>query len=87
MLHRFLFHMDSFMPHYSIFCFMHFLFHGVHHLLPMDRYRLVFPPALGIPLFYAVRAALKSALSFIPEDCYQAVVAGCIIVHLWIAPF
>jgi len=29
---------------------VHFLLHGVHHYLPMDRYRLVMPPTLFIAL-------------------------------------
>lgn len=29
---------------------LHFLLHGIHHFLPMDRLRLVMPPALFIIL-------------------------------------
>lgn len=47
--HRFLFHMDRHLPstrnNNAVFT-LHFLVHGVHHFLPMDRERLVMPPAL-----------------------------------------
>ena len=37
-LHRFLYHVDGFLPDNSFFICVHFLMHGVHHFLPMDRY-------------------------------------------------
>lgn len=49
-LHRFLFHLDDWLPQYNIFYTLHFLLHGVHHYLPMDRYRLVMPPTLFLIL-------------------------------------
>ena len=36
-LHRFLFHLDEFVPNHRFFLTLHFLLHGVHHFLPMDR--------------------------------------------------
>ncbi|MBW0562908.1 hypothetical protein O181_102623 [Austropuccinia psidii MF-1] len=45
-LHRFLFHIDDFLPDRPFFLLLHFLLHGVHHYLPMDRLRLVMPPIL-----------------------------------------
>ena len=45
-IHRFVFHLDDYVPPYKVFYILHFLMHGVHHLLPMDNYRLVMPPAL-----------------------------------------
>jgi len=44
-LHRVVYHMDtsSYWPNTA-----HFLFHGVHHLTPMDKTRLVAPPPLAI---------------------------------------
>jgi 4-hydroxysphinganine ceramide fatty acyl 2-hydroxylase len=47
-LHRFLFHLDDWLPNYKLCIMLHFLLHGVHHFLPMDKYRLVFPPAMGV---------------------------------------
>ena len=43
---------NSFLPDNRVAITAHFLMHGVHHYLPMDRYRLVMPPAL----FYALSA-------------------------------
>ncbi|KAL8380779.1 hypothetical protein RB595_005188 [Gaeumannomyces hyphopodioides] len=45
-LHRFLFHLDGYLPDNRFAITTHFLLHGVHHYLPMDKYRLVMPPAL-----------------------------------------
>ncbi|KAE8355322.1 hypothetical protein BDV28DRAFT_48320 [Aspergillus coremiiformis] len=49
-LHRFLFHMDKYLPDNRVGIILHFLLHGIHHYLPMDKYRLVMPPALFIIL-------------------------------------
>lgn len=35
-MHRFLFHVDYYLPDRSVFLMLHFLMHGVHHYLPMD---------------------------------------------------
>ncbi|OAJ39386.1 hypothetical protein BDV3_005221 [Batrachochytrium dendrobatidis] len=53
-LHRFLFHVDEYLPDNRVGITMHFLMHGVHHFLPMDRWRLVMPPALGFALAYPI---------------------------------
>lgn len=42
--HRFLFHVDKYLPDHRLALSLHFLMHGVHHFLPMDRMRLVLPP-------------------------------------------
>lgn len=49
-LHRFLFHVDNWLPDHPAALTAHFLLHGVHHYLPMDRLRLVMPPTLFIAL-------------------------------------
>ncbi|KAF8247490.1 Inositolphosphorylceramide-B hydroxylase [Wilcoxina mikolae CBS 423.85] len=49
-LHRFLFHVDEKMPDNRVFITGHFLLHGIHHYLPMDRLRLVMPPTLFVIL-------------------------------------
>ncbi|KAL1963604.1 hypothetical protein VTN77DRAFT_8049 [Rasamsonia byssochlamydoides] len=49
-LHRFLFHIDKWLPDNRVGISLHFLLHGIHHYLPMDRYRLVMPPALFLIL-------------------------------------
>ncbi|TFY83157.1 hypothetical protein EWM64_g846 [Hericium alpestre] len=48
--HRFLFHVDYYLPDDPKFLTLHFLMHGIHHYLPMDGLRLVMPPALFIAL-------------------------------------
>lgn len=59
MFHRFLFHIDSLLPDNQVAFTVHFLLHGVHHFLPMDRYRLVFPPVLFIMLSGSVWMTFK----------------------------
>ncbi|GAP85546.1 putative inositolphosphorylceramide-B C-26 hydroxylase [Rosellinia necatrix] len=49
-LHRCLFHLDHYLPDNRVGITMHFLLHGVHHYLPMDKYRLVMPPTLFLVL-------------------------------------
>jgi 4-hydroxysphinganine ceramide fatty acyl 2-hydroxylase len=36
-LHRFLFHLDGLLPDRPFFLMLHFLLHGIHHYVPMDR--------------------------------------------------
>ncbi|CAL3966541.1 hypothetical protein PZA11_003161 [Diplocarpon coronariae] len=49
-LHRFLFHLDKWLPDNRVALTLHFLLHGIHHYLPMDKLRLVMPPTLFIAL-------------------------------------
>ncbi|QSS54946.1 inositolphosphorylceramide-B C-26 hydroxylase [Histoplasma capsulatum var. duboisii H88] len=55
-LHRFIFHMETYLPDNRVGLSLHFLAHGIHHYLPMDKYRLVMPPTLFIilatPFYY-----------------------------------
>ncbi|CAL1708864.1 unnamed protein product [Somion occarium] len=51
-LHRFLFHIDYYLPDHPWALTLHFLLHGIHHYLPMDRLRLVMPPLLFTTLSY-----------------------------------
>ena len=57
--HRFLFHIDYLLPESQFFFTIHFLLHGIHHFLPMDRYRLVMPPVL----FFILTLFVWSVLS------------------------
>ncbi|EXJ90130.1 cytochrome P450 oxidoreductase [Capronia epimyces CBS 606.96] len=60
-LHRFLFHIDKYLPDHPVFLTLHFLLHGVHHYLPMDKYRLVMPPSMFLILatpFYRLAHAV-----------------------------
>jgi 4-hydroxysphinganine ceramide fatty acyl 2-hydroxylase len=36
-LHRFLFHLDFYLPDNGVAITLHFLLHGIHHYLPMDK--------------------------------------------------
>ena len=49
-LHRCLFHIDNYLPDNRVAITGHFLTHGIHHYLPMDRLRLVMPPTLFVAL-------------------------------------
>jgi 4-hydroxysphinganine ceramide fatty acyl 2-hydroxylase len=49
-LHRCLFHVDDYLPDNRFAITAHFLLHGIHHYLPMDRLRLVMPPTLFLVL-------------------------------------
>ncbi|KAI9711204.1 MAG: fatty acid alpha-hydroxylase [Bogoriella megaspora] len=59
-LHRFLFHIDGVLPDNRVALTAHFLLHGIHHYLPMDRLRLVMPPTLFLvlatPFWYLAHA-------------------------------
>lgn len=61
-LHRFLFHLDYYLPDNRVGITLHFILHGIHHYLPMDRYRLVMPPtllaALAAPFWKVAHAIL-----------------------------
>ncbi|TAQ84166.1 hypothetical protein B7494_g7511 [Chlorociboria aeruginascens] len=49
-LHRFLFHLDYYLPDNRVALTLHFLLHGIHHYLPMDKLRLVMPPTMFVAL-------------------------------------
>uniref|UniRef100_A0A7S3MVI9 Fatty acid 2-hydroxylase n=1 Tax=Strombidium inclinatum TaxID=197538 RepID=A0A7S3MVI9_9SPIT len=55
-IHRFIFHVEDLgiFPRNTKIYAIHFLTHGIHHAFPQDKYRLVFPPTLGVPLFACV---------------------------------
>lgn len=52
----------------------HFLLHGIHHYLPMDKYRLVMPPTLFVALAYPF---WHFAHAIIFWDWHSAVAAYC----------
>lgn len=63
-LHRFLFHLDFYLPDHPLALSLHFLMHGVHHYLPMDRYRLVMPPTLFVLLAFPFYKLIFSVFPF-----------------------
>ncbi|BFZ56204.1 fatty acid alpha-hydroxylase [Savitreella phatthalungensis] len=75
-MHRFLFHVDEYMPDHPAACTLHFLLHGVHHYLPMDRLRLVMPPTLFLIL---ATPFWRLALALFPRYYAMAIFSGGIL--------
>jgi len=67
-LHRCLFHIDEHMPDHRISNILHFTLHGVHHYLPMDKLRLVMPPAL----FFVLATPFWYLAHFVFRDWHVA---------------
>jgi 4-hydroxysphinganine ceramide fatty acyl 2-hydroxylase len=61
-IHRFIFHLDDHVPDHPVSLMLHFLLHGIHHKVPMDRGRLVLPPALFAILCTCVYIVLRPVL-------------------------
>lgn len=51
-VHKHVFHWKPSNPQWNV---LHFIGHGMHHLTPADKYRLVFPPAVSLPLGVVVK--------------------------------
>ena len=75
-IHRFLFHLETLLPDHQAAFTAHFLLHGIHHYLPMDRLRLVMPPALSGFLAVCLWSAFRL---FLPLSIVQALGAGVIL--------
>ncbi|EME86338.1 uncharacterized protein MYCFIDRAFT_202482 [Pseudocercospora fijiensis CIRAD86] len=73
-LHRCLFHLDDHLPDNRYAITLHFLLHGIHHYLPMDRLRLVMPPTLFLVL---ATPFWKLAHTVFFYDWYAAVAVFC----------
>ncbi|BGP43104.1 fatty acid alpha-hydroxylase [Rhodotorula kratochvilovae] len=72
-MHRFLFHIDEHLPDRPFFLMLHFLLHGIHHYIPMDRLRLVMPPLL----FGLLQAPFtKLAHALFPAWMANGIIAG-----------
>lgn len=52
MLHRYLFHFEDLLPNNPYFFLLHYVIHGIHHQIPMDPDRLVFPPVLAVIMYF-----------------------------------
>ncbi|KAI8338148.1 hypothetical protein BC941DRAFT_351661 [Chlamydoabsidia padenii] len=76
LLHRFLFHVDDYLPDHQIAFLLHFTLHGFHHYLPMDKLRLVMPPTLGIALAYPL---ISLGHFLFPPLMAYAVIAGGVV--------
>ncbi|KAJ7784905.1 oxidoreductase [Mycena maculata] len=72
-MHRFVFHLDDWLPDNPIAILIHFGIHGIHHYLPTDRLRLVMPPVL----FGALQAPFTHFFHMIlPAPVANGVIAG-----------
>lgn len=66
-MHRFLFHIDAWLPDRPFFLMLHFLLHGIHHYLPMDGYAFLFEEQMsGSDLFHhRLRLVMPPLLFFV----------------------
>jgi len=78
-MHRFLFHIDEWLPDHSIALTVHFLLHGIHHNLPMDKMRLVMPPTLFAALQYPFT---QLAYFILPNWMANGVIAGAFMFYV-----
>ncbi|PSR78599.1 hypothetical protein PHLCEN_2v7346 [Hermanssonia centrifuga] len=78
-LHRFLFHLDFYLPDHPAALTLHFMLHGVHHYLPMDRLRLVMPPAMFAALSYPFT---RLAHLLFPAAMANGVIAGSFVFYV-----
>lgn len=80
-LHRCLFHIDHYLPDNRVSITAHFLLHGIHHYLPMDKYRLVMPPTLFVVLAFPFWK-LAHAVFYYQWEAATAVFCGGIFGYL-----
>lgn len=73
-LHRWVFHMDT-VGASTTLCTVHFVMHGLHHKVPFDPYRLVFPPVPAV-LIASVFYQPMRWLSHCPEVLLAGGLAG-----------
>lgn len=66
--------LTSYLPDNRVGITLHFLLHGIHHYLPMDKYRLVMPPTLFVVL---ATPFWKFAHTIIFWNWYCATAAYC----------
>lgn len=78
-MHRFLFHVDAFLPDKPFFLMLHFLLHGIHHYLPMDRMRLVMPPILFAALSYPFT---QLAHAIFPQAIANGIISGAFTMYV-----
>ncbi|KAF9017565.1 oxidoreductase [Hymenopellis radicata] len=73
LLHRFFFHLDEYLPDHNVALTLHFLLHGFHHYLPMDRLRLVMPPILFAILQFPITQLIYKLF---PVAVANGIIAG-----------
>ncbi|OWZ56375.1 oxidoreductase [Cryptococcus neoformans 125.91] len=78
-MHRFLFHLDYYLPDTRWAITLHFLLHGVHHYLPMDKLRLVMPPLL----FFVLQTPFtKLAHIVFPKAIANGIISGAFAMYV-----
>ncbi|KAI0659329.1 oxidoreductase [Cubamyces menziesii] len=77
--HRFLFHIDALLPDHPAALTIHFLMHGIHHYLPMDRLRLVMPPVMFAFLSYPMT---RLAHLLFPPSMANSIIAGSYVFYV-----
>jgi 4-hydroxysphinganine ceramide fatty acyl 2-hydroxylase len=75
-LHRGIFHFDDKLPDHKWALYAHFLIHGIHHTIPMDPDRLVFPPLLGAGVYLIF---FPTVTGLFPGNLGRILLAGLII--------
>lgn len=78
-LHRFLFHIDYWLPDNGAALTLHFLLHGIHHYLPMDKLRLVMPPLLFFILSFPFT---QLAHALFPKAMANGVISGAYLFYI-----
>ncbi|KAI0945525.1 hypothetical protein AcW1_001725 [Taiwanofungus camphoratus] len=78
-LHRFLFHIDALLPDHPAALTAHFLIHGCHHYLPMDRLRLPIPPAMFAIIAFPV---IQLAYAIFAPATANGVIAGTVFSYI-----
>lgn len=81
-MHRFLFHIDMWLPDHSFGLTLHFSLHGIHHYLLMDRYRLSVPPPLFVVLVAPFWALTQIVFFYNWYDAVQ-VFSSCVFGYVW----
>ena len=76
MLHRFVFHLDELLPRSGWLLTGHFLLHGVHHRVPMDRFRLVMPPAMTLIISTVLFCVFRGLFWGLSSPQYMALFAS-----------
>ncbi|KIY70836.1 fatty acid-2 hydroxylase [Cylindrobasidium torrendii FP15055 ss-10] len=79
-MHRFLFHLDDYLPDNGTALTIHFLLHGVHHYIPMDRLRLVMPPTLFTALQYPFT---QLAYKLFPTPVANGIISGAFTFYIF----
>jgi len=77
--HRFLFHVDHYLPDHPKFLTIHFLLHGIHHYMPMDKLRLVMPPTLFFLLSFPMT---RLAHALFPVALANGAISGAFVFYV-----